>query len=190
MGWKKQETIRKQLEPCLAINYLAPFILTLLLYPKIQQTKNNQIINIGSSIYKWGKISWSGIRNPNLNHAMLNYANSKYMLTVFTGLLASKLDPGTVKVNCIDPGIVNTNIGRHMSFIFRAGYDLVRFMMASTEKSSLPVVDLVNGETVYHGKLLKNQQVKRDLILLAKNKISQSLWEDSLKITGIKDSTK
>jgi NAD(P)-dependent dehydrogenase (short-subunit alcohol dehydrogenase family) len=86
----------------LAVNYLAPFLLTNLLLPNLKQSLSGRIINVSS--VGQDPIDLSNImleQNYSPFHA---YKRSKLALTAFTFLLAKKCADYPITVNCLHPG--------------------------------------------------------------------------------------
>jgi NAD(P)-dependent dehydrogenase (short-subunit alcohol dehydrogenase family) len=101
------------IEMTLAVNHLAPFLLTNLLLDNLKAAGEARIINVNSDAHKKGKIDFADIqmrRHYPYGVGMRAYANAKLanLLTVFE--LAQRLRPSEVTVNALHPGYVATNI--------------------------------------------------------------------------------
>lgn len=101
------------IEMSLAINHLAPFLLTNLLLDKLKTTDDARIVNVNSDAHERGKIDFDDLqmrrRYPH-GVGMRAYANAKLanLLTVYE--LARRLRHTKVTVNALHPGYVATNI--------------------------------------------------------------------------------
>jgi NAD(P)-dependent dehydrogenase (short-subunit alcohol dehydrogenase family) len=101
------------IEMSLAINHLAPFLLTNLLLDKLKTTGDARIVNVNSDAHERGKIDFDDLqmrrRYPH-GVGMRAYANAKLanLLTVYE--LARRLRHTKVTVNALHPGYVATNI--------------------------------------------------------------------------------
>ena len=104
-------------ERTVAVNYLAPFLLTRKLIPLMH--KGSRIVNMVSCTYAIGKVG------PNFFEKGTEgsfwripiYSNTKFALWLFTRQLALELKDKGITVNAADPGIVSTNIiSMHMWF--------------------------------------------------------------------------
>ncbi|HYB56704.1 MAG TPA: SDR family oxidoreductase [Alphaproteobacteria bacterium] len=101
------------IEMTLAVNHLAPFLLTNLLLDKLKATGGSRIVNVNSDAHEKGKIDFNDMqmrrRYPH-GVGMHAYANAKLanLLTVYE--LARRLRDSHVTVNALHPGYVATNI--------------------------------------------------------------------------------
>jgi NAD(P)-dependent dehydrogenase (short-subunit alcohol dehydrogenase family) len=101
------------MEMTLAVNHLAPFLLTNLLLKKLAAADSARIINVNSDAHERGTIDFDNIQ---LRHrygrgvGMRAYSNAKLanLLTVYE--LARRLEGTRVTINGLHPGYVATNI--------------------------------------------------------------------------------
>jgi NAD(P)-dependent dehydrogenase (short-subunit alcohol dehydrogenase family) len=100
-------------ETTLAVNHVAPFLLTKLLQERI----TGRIVNVNSKVHERGRLE---LADPNLMHGyhpMRAYGTSKLANLLWTYELARRLAGTGVTVNALHPGLVATNIG-HNAFGF------------------------------------------------------------------------
>jgi NAD(P)-dependent dehydrogenase (short-subunit alcohol dehydrogenase family) len=101
------------MEMTLAVNHLAPFLLTNLLLDRLKATHGSRVVNVNSDAHEKGKIDFNDIqmryRYPR-GVGMHAYANAKLanLLTVYE--LARRLQDSQITVNALHPGYVATNI--------------------------------------------------------------------------------
>ena len=110
-------TTEDGLEYTVAVNYVAPFLLTLKLLPLMGQ--GTRIVNMVSCTYSIGKITPEFlIRGKRGSFWRIPvYSNTKLALWLFTRELSERLKTEGITVNAADPGIVSTNIiTMHMWF--------------------------------------------------------------------------
>ena len=101
------------IEMTLAVNHLAPFLLTNLLLDKLKATRDARIINVNSDAHEQGRVDFADIqmrRRYGRGVGMRAYANAKLanLLTVYE--LAKRVQHTHVTVNAVHPGYVVTNI--------------------------------------------------------------------------------
>ena len=101
------------IEMTLAVNHLAPFLLTNLLLDRLKATGGSRVVNVNSDAHEKGKIDFNDIqmrRHYPRGVGMHAYANAKLanLLTVYE--LARRLRDSHVTVNALHPGYVATNI--------------------------------------------------------------------------------
>ncbi len=85
------------------VNSTAAFICSKLALPFMIHKKSGSIINISSV---WGMTGAS---------CEVHYSASKAALIGFTKALAKELAPSGIRVNCVCPGAVNTDMNSHLS---------------------------------------------------------------------------
>ncbi|KAJ8924424.1 hypothetical protein NQ315_007220 [Exocentrus adspersus] len=100
----------------LGVNHLGHFLLTNLLLDTIKASAPSRIINVSCVAYKKGQISKDNLNSDKKYDAKDAYAQSKLAVILFTKELANKLQGTGVTVNSVHPGLVDTDIIRHMSF--------------------------------------------------------------------------
>lgn len=95
-------------ERTMQVNYLGPFLLTVLLLP-LMRAEHPKIVGISSLTYRFGCLDEKSLSLPLRYKRFKAYADSKLALTAFSLYLASRVRPG-ISVSVVDPGIVNTGI--------------------------------------------------------------------------------
>lgn len=97
---------------CLAVNYLAPFLLTHLLLPALRAAGSARIINVSSAAQE--RIDFNDLMIETGYTPMRAYARSKLALVMFTFELNERLQDKTITVNCVHPGsLLDTKMVRH-----------------------------------------------------------------------------
>lgn len=86
-----------------AVNVDAPFMLSKALLPYMINKKCGSIINISSM---WGEVGSS---------CEVHYSASKAALIGFTKALAKEVGPSGITVNCIAPGVIDTEMNASLS---------------------------------------------------------------------------
>jgi NAD(P)-dependent dehydrogenase (short-subunit alcohol dehydrogenase family) len=92
-----------------SVNYLAPFLLTNLLLPVLQQNKPARIVNVASSALGGGRIDFDDLQMTQNFDGWQAYANSKLANVLFSNLLAEQLSGSGVVSNSCCPGLIDTN---------------------------------------------------------------------------------
>lgn len=105
------------LEATLAVNHLAPFLLTHLLEEKLKTAAPSRVVNVSSYLHKMIKeIPWDDIQAERDYSSHTVYNLTKLMNVLFTYDLAQRWAAGGVTVNCLHPGWpLRTNLGREES---------------------------------------------------------------------------
>ncbi len=98
------------IELSLAVNHLAPFLLTHLLLPTLRASARARIVNVGTRLntaMHLDDLQWEKRRYQGLSA----YAQSKLGNLHFTLELAERLAGSGVTVNCVHPGVFRSNLG-------------------------------------------------------------------------------
>ena len=105
------ELTEEKIERQFAVNHLAYFLMTHLLYPNIAESPDGRIINIGSDSHKFGKINFEDLNLQRSYHGLKAYGQSKLANLLFTYELHRIKKEQHVSVYCVQPGLVKTDIG-------------------------------------------------------------------------------
>ncbi|XP_067099303.1 retinol dehydrogenase 14-like [Osmerus mordax] len=97
------------------VNHLGHFLLTHLLKDLLIKSAPSRIIVVSSKLYKYGQINFEDLNSDNSYDKALAYGRSKLANLLFTCELACRLKETGVTVNALTPGLVRTNLGRHVS---------------------------------------------------------------------------
>jgi len=90
-------------ELCLAVNYLAPFLLTHLLMPLLRAAPRARILNVSSAAQE--SVDFDDLMLENSAYAPMHaYGRSKLALAMFTMELSARLAKENITVNCLHPG--------------------------------------------------------------------------------------
>lgn len=132
------------IEMQLAINFLAPFLLTRLLLPALLHAPQGRILNITSRAHGRGSIHWDNLNLERNYTSMAAYNQSKLALVCFTYELARRLEGTTVTVNCMQPGLVNTSIGNKHAIPGHALFwNLLKQLGKTPDKAAASIVRLL-----------------------------------------------
>lgn len=99
------------LEATLAVNHLAPFLLTNLLLDLLRASAPSRIINVSSGAHRRAALDFGDLQSEAAYEPRSVYARSKLMNVLFTRELARRLEGTGVAVNALGPGIVHTEFG-------------------------------------------------------------------------------
>ena len=100
------------IEETLAVNHLAPFLLTHLLLPNLQAGSPARVVTVSSSLARWGRIDFDDLQGEHGYNGTRAYLQSKLANIMFTASLAERLDGSGVSAVCVYPGLVVTDLMR------------------------------------------------------------------------------
>ena len=178
------------LETILAVNYLAPFLLTNLLLKMLKASAPARVINVAGDFHRKATIRFDDLMSE-VDYDNLRANNqAKLALILFTYELARRLEGTGVAVNCLHPGAVATGAplkDPHLSPFARLMYSLVKVFFLSPEKgaetsiylASSPEVEGVTGKYFIKKREVESSPVSYD------REVAGRLWEVSLELTGL-----
>ncbi len=176
------------IETTLAINHLAPFLLTNLLIERLEQSAPSRVITVSSEAQRWGNMEFEDIQSRRKYRGFPVYGMTKLANIMFTYELAERLSSTDVSANCLHPGSVGTNFGQNnrgpMALFFRTFKPFMRSPEQGADTliwlSSSPEVAGVSGKYFSDRKEIKAKKVAYDPAA------RRRLWEISEDLTGLK----
>lgn len=93
----------------LAVNHMAPFLLSRLLIPSM--TKGSRIVTVSSRAHRGAKLHW---KNPGMKRfysSLGSYRQSKFFNILTMNEINRRYKDKGITAFCADPGLVNTEIG-------------------------------------------------------------------------------
>ncbi len=106
---QEREESNDGIELNLAVNFLAPFLITNLLLPLIKAAAPSRIVNVSSSLHAEGEIDFGDFKGRSFDKYKA-YARSKLAIILFTKKLAKDLSGSGVTVNALHPGVIGTKM--------------------------------------------------------------------------------
>jgi retinol dehydrogenase-14 len=184
---KRTET-EDSIETTLAINHLAPFLLTNLLLERLEESAPSRVITVSSEAQRWGNMDFEDIQSTRKYRGFPVYGMTKLANIMFTYELAERLKGTGVTANCLHPGPVSTNFGRNnggpMALFFRLGKPFMRSPEQGADTliwlAVSPDVEGVSGKYFSDRKELEAKEIAYD------EGARRRLWEVSEDLTGLK----
>lgn len=186
---RRNRTITEDgIETTLAVNHLAPFLLTNLLLDRLQAAAPSRVIVTSSLVHKWGKIDFENLQGEQRYDMDKAYNQSKLANVLFTNELARRLADTAVTVNSYEPGMTVTDFGAEYTGFKAFMAKAWRPFMVTPEKAAETVVYLasspeaatITGQHFVRQKAVTSAKSTYDLALAKK------LWDVSAELVGIK----
>ena len=179
---------RDGIETTLAVNHLAPFLLTNLLLDLLKSSAPSRVVTVSSEAQRWGRMDFDDLQSKSKYRGFPVYGMTKLANIMFTYELAERLEGTGVTATCMHPGAVNTRFGTNnggpMTLLFRTfkpfmrtpdqGADTVNYLASSWE------VEGVSGKYYSDRKWIEPQQIALD------PEARRKLWKASEDLTGLK----
>ncbi len=99
------------LEQTMAVNYFAPFAMTLELLPSLRRADHARIVNVTSNSYAIARLDFDDLTFERFYWPLGPYSASKLGNIYFTRELARRLEGANITVNAVHPGLIFTNLG-------------------------------------------------------------------------------
>jgi NAD(P)-dependent dehydrogenase (short-subunit alcohol dehydrogenase family) len=185
-------TRRRQLtvdgiERQLAVNHLAPFLLTGLLLDKLRSSGPARIVNVASQAHRRGQLDFDDLNWERRKYSGIGaYRASKLANILFTRELARRLDGTRVTANCLHPGVVATHIFTGMGLLGRIfGIVSKPFLLPST-KGAGPSVYLASADEVAgtSGRYFNESQAVEPSAAARDDAAARQLWTVSERLAG------
>ncbi len=171
----------------LAVNHLAPYLLTRLLLPAMQASPGSRIIFVTSKLYRFGKINPDQPDTSGAHYVGLaTYANTKLCNMLTMRALHRKLGAKEPLVYAVHPGVIGTDpagVGGLLRIIFQ----ILAPLRLSLQKGARTTVYLVSDPDVIRlsGGYFSNMRMiglnKRAL----DPELAEQLWHASAKMVGL-----
>jgi retinol dehydrogenase 12 len=184
----RYELTEDGIEKQFAVNHLAYFLLTHLLYPAMRKSNDARIINIGSDSHRHGKINFENLNLKNEYHGLKAYGQSKLANLLFSYHLHRTKGEKHIAVYCVQPGLVKTDIGiKHTSLLHSLAWKLRRLAGVSAETAASNIIYLATSDEVadQSGLYWDNRKPKPSSILSQNPEDAERLWKMSETLCGI-----
>jgi NAD(P)-dependent dehydrogenase (short-subunit alcohol dehydrogenase family) len=181
MDFHRRES-KDGIENMFAVNYLAPFLMTNLLLDILKKSAPARIINLTSGLHS-GTIHFDDLEFKHGFSGMKVYGHSKLAIILFTRLLAEKLKGTEVTVNCVNPGMSATNLGRDAGWLIAKGFTLLAKDASTGAQTPIYLASSPDVETVT-GKYFEKKSIKKTNTKTYDMDAAKKLWDVSLRYVG------
>ncbi|KAM7396698.1 hypothetical protein PAMP_019721 [Pampus punctatissimus] len=109
--WQTEDGFEMQF----GVNHLGHFLLTNCLLDLLKKSSPSRIVNVSSLAHENGQIYFDDINQDKDYHPWKSYSQSKLANVLFTRELAKKLQGTGVTTYSLHPGVIRTDLSRHLS---------------------------------------------------------------------------
>jgi len=175
------------IEMTLALNHLAPFLLTSLLLDLLRASAPSRVVVVSSEAHRVAPLDFEDLQARTRYRGFRTYGRSKLMNLLFTRELARRLENTGVTVNALHPGLVASGffdgpgrglwLARWMAAIFAATPEV-------GARTPIHLAGAAEVEGVTGGYFVKRKAVEpaptaRD------DEAARRLWDLSAELTGL-----
>jgi len=184
----RRELTSDGFERTLAVNYLAPFLLTHELLTLLKASAPSRILNLTSGLHSRAKIDLDDLNSEKKYKSMDVYQRTKLMDILFTYKLARTLQGTGVTVNVVSPGFVATNLGKssgsmasRIMFGMMKPFQLtpVEGAMTSIYAAMAPELESITGKHFTKSQEAETSPETYDI------EFQDRLWERTIELLGL-----
>ena len=174
-------------EMTMAVNHLAPFLLTNTLLPALERAgepgRFARIVNVASEAANRAQIDLGDLMSSRRYSMMAAYSQSKLANILFTKELARRLPPRPITANCLHPGVVATSIG-NKGGVFGFGWSIMKPLFLTPEKGAANSVYVATSPAIegVSGAYFVRQRRERPNPIADDPAIAARLWVESQKL--------
>jgi NAD(P)-dependent dehydrogenase (short-subunit alcohol dehydrogenase family) len=169
-------------EQTLALNHLAPFLLTNLLLDRLDR---GRVIATTSDAHTGGRLDLDDLQSEKSYSAMRVYGTTKLCNILFTRELAKRAPQ--LNANCFHPGTVRTGFGKNDSGIWKVLTTLGAPFFRSPERGARSLVWLATDEEggMLTGEYIVDEKVAEPSAAAQDPELALGLWERSAALVGL-----
>jgi NAD(P)-dependent dehydrogenase (short-subunit alcohol dehydrogenase family) len=168
----------------LAVNHLAPFLLTHLLLDVLVWSAPSRIITLSSGTHPRGRIDLDDIQAERRYKGFRRYSDTKLMNILFSRALARRLEGTGVTVNAITPGFIYSGLSRDFSAFSRGMVWLIAGRPEQGGRKTVYVASSPELEDVT-GVYFKDNRITPPADLATDDALAERLWKVSEELTSI-----
>ena len=175
------------IEYTFAVNHLAPFLLTNLIFERIKASTPSRIITTSSVAHRGAHINFDDLQFERRRYNGVEaYRQSKLANILFTKELARRSRANGVTSNCFHPGGVRTNLVQNSPWYYKLIWAIISPFLVSPKKgadtavylASSSELDEISGEYFVNRKPVGISELADDQDTAAR------LWKISEELTG------
>jgi NAD(P)-dependent dehydrogenase (short-subunit alcohol dehydrogenase family) len=183
----KRLTTVDGIEYTFAVNHLAPFLLTNLLFERMKASSPSRIITTSSVAHRGAYIDFDNLQfERGRYNGIQAYRQSKLANILFTKELARRSRGTGVTSNCYHPGGVRTNLVQSSPWHYRLIWLIITPFLVSPKKGADTAVYLASSSVVENisGEYFVNRKPSHPSGFADDSQVALNLWEISEELTG------
>ncbi len=173
-------------ELTIAVNHLAPFLLTNLLLDRLRASAPARIVTVASQAHRGARLDPATLAGTQDWSPLKAYGRSKLCNILFTRALARRLDGSGVVATCLHPGVIATAIGDNAG-LAGFGWRLIKPFLITPAKGATTSLFLatVADPAPFHGAYVINRRVARPDPAALDDDLAERVWAESARLVGL-----
>jgi NAD(P)-dependent dehydrogenase (short-subunit alcohol dehydrogenase family) len=178
-------------ELTIAVNHLAPFLLTNLLLDRLRASARDKsgarIVTVASQAHRGARLDLAGLAGREDWSPLKAYGRSKLCNILFNRALARRLQSSGVVAACLHPGVVATAIGDRAGGITGFGWRLVKPFLTTPENGAATSLFLATtpDPTPFHGTYVIGKRAAQPDPTALDDELGERLWAESARLVGL-----
>lgn len=162
----------------LAVNHLAPFLLTRLLRPRLEAAAPARVVTVSSGAHRGARLELDDLQMEGRYDGWRQYCRTKLMNVLFTRELARRWKDAGISANALHPGVVETKLLRRA-----LGPEIPA--VSPEEGARTPVHLAVSPEVEgVTGRYFRDRRPVEPAPAAKDPEAARKLWERSEELTG------
>lgn len=180
---RRREETADGIEMQLAVNHLAPFLLTSLLLDRLRAGAPARVVTLSSGAHRHADFRWDDLGMRRGYNGLRQYSNTKLFNVLFTRELARRVPAAQVTANALHPGVVGTSL----LFGGWAPLRLLKPFIRTPEQGARTTVYLASSPEVagMTGGYYRDERPARVFPAALDDAAARRLWEISERMTGL-----
>jgi retinol dehydrogenase 14 len=186
--WDTRHVTADGLERTLALNHLAPFLLTNLLLDPLRQSTPARVVTVASNAHTQGRIDFDDLQGERSYSGSRAYDQSKLANVLFTYELARRLQGTSVTANALHPGVVRTGFGAEdPGGVQRRLVPLLRPFMKTPAQGAATSIHVASAPELAQvtGRYFADRKPKRSSKASYDQAAAARLWQVSAELVGL-----
>ena len=174
-------------ELTVAVNHLAPFLLTNLLLDRLRASAPSRIVTVSSQSHRGARVEPADMVGRRDWSPLKAYGRSKLCNILFTRTLARRLEGSRVMTACLHPGVVATEIGNNAGRFTSLGWRVVKPFLISAEQGAATSLFLATTAepASFHGAYVIEKRIARPDRAALDDALAERLWDESARLVGL-----
>lgn len=174
-------------EATLALNHLAPFLLTELLRERLASGGGGRVVTTSSTAHASASLDLDDLEFAGRPFKALTvYGTSKLMNILFTRELAKRTAADGITATCFHPGVVRTGFGKNDGLLHRAALTAAGPFLRSPARGARSLVWLALDPAAAElsGAYVVDEQVREPSAAARDDVLAEGLWERTAALTA------